>query len=366
VTSLADILRHYGPVYIKRYASRMLPSHKRAIGDIILCRTPRLGGQTWYCDTCKCYHYSYHSCRNRHCPKCQNDRASEWLDAQRQRLLPVPYFMATVTVPEALRGTFRSDQKVMYSIFFRTSAEAIQTLAQDRRFIGGTIGMIGVLQTWTRDLAYHPHIHFLIPGCGLSENRKKLRRAKKDFLVHVKPLSVLIRAKFRDACTKAGLFDQIPKSVWKKHWVVHIEPVGTGEAALKYLAPYIFRVAISDRNIVSLRQGHVSFRYKDSQTKHFRLCSLDALEFIRRFLEHVLPKGLVKVRYFGFLATKKRALLNRVKELLEVSLCSTEKVHQRISKSFRCPTCGRTMAFIADLPPRRGPPLNVLLHAPAL
>ena len=162
MTTLADILRQYGTDYLAKLGSRMLPSHKRAMQDLTRCRTPEMGGQTWYCQRCGDYHYSYHSCRNRHCPKCQNERTTEWLDRQRERLLSVSYFMATVTVPEGLRKTFRSHQKVMYSILFRTSAEAIQALAQDPRFIGGTIGMIGVLQTWARVLAYHPHIHFLI------------------------------------------------------------------------------------------------------------------------------------------------------------------------------------------------------------
>jgi len=363
VTTLADILRQYGTHYLAKLGSRVLPSHKRVMQDLTRCRTPEMGGQTWYCQTCGDYHYSYHSCRNRHCPKCQNERTTEWLDRQRERLLPLPYFMATVTVPEGLREILRSHQKVMYSIFFRTSAEAIQALAQDRRFIGGTIGMIGVLQTWTRALAYHPHIHFLIPGCGISENGKKLRPAKKDFLMHVKPLSVLIRAKFHHACKKTGLYNQIPQSVWKQNWVVHIEPVGNGEAALKYLAPYLFRVAISDRNILSLRQGQVTFRYKDSKTNQLRTCTLDALEFIRRFLQHVLPKGLVKVRYFGFLSTKKRKFLEKVKELLGMLFDPIKKIAEKASKPFCCPRCQKPMVFIGELPPRRGPPGTVSLHA---
>ena len=181
--------------------------------------------------------------------------------------------------------------------------------------------------------------------------------------MHAKPLSVLIRAKFRDACKKTGLYNQIPKSVWKQNWVVHIEPVGNGEAALKYLAPYLFRVAISDRNILSLKQGQVTFRYKDSRTNQFRTCTLNALEFIRRFLQHVLPKGLVKVRYFGFLSTRKRKLLEKVKELLGVLLNPIKKIAQKASKPFCCPKCRKPMAFIGELPRRRAPPGTVALHA---
>jgi endogenous inhibitor of DNA gyrase (YacG/DUF329 family) len=322
----------------------------------VLCRTEALGGQTWHCSRCDDYHYSYHSCRNRHCPKCGNDRTDHWLEEQKSLLLPVPYFMATITVPEELRSVFRANQKVIYNILFTASAEALQTLALDPKYLGGTIGMIGVLQTWTRNLAYHPHIHFLIPGGGLSYDGNKWIQAKNDFLVHVKPLAILIRAKFRDGCKKAGLHNQIPKSVWKQHWVVHIQAVGTGEAALKYLAPYIHRVAISDRNILSLSDRRVTFRYKDGQTNHFKTSTLNVFEFIRRFLQHVLPKGFVKMRYYGFLATKKRKILIHIRQLLDALMTLPIKMPQQITKSFPCPNCGKPMAFIGELPRRRGPP----------
>jgi hypothetical protein len=361
VTTLADIFRRHGPEYLKQYGSRLLPSHKRVIRDVILCRTEPLGGQVWFCKDCRDYHYSFHSCRNRHCPNCQNQSTDLWLENQKNLLLPVPYFMATFTVPEHLRPIFRSHQMVMYHLFFRTSANATQALAQDNRFVGGTLGMIGVLQTWTKDLRYHPHIHYLIPGGGLSPDRKKWKPAKHDFLIHEKPLSILFKAKFRDACKKAGLYELIPKSVWKQDWVTKIIPVGTGETALKYLAPYIFRVAISNRNILSMKNGRVSFRFK-SQTNQFKLCTLDALEFIRRFLQHVLPKGFVKVRYYGFFSSQKKALLDRVKELLRQLFAPVKKIYQKVTTSFRCPKCGKAMSLIGEFSKKRGPPLPVLLN----
>ncbi len=360
MTTLADIFSRHAKNYLNRYAEHLLPSHKRVIRDVILCRTESLGGQTYFCEDCREFHYSYHSCRNRHCPKCQNNKADDWLDKQQKLLLPTQYFMATVTAPEELRAIFRSNQKVLYSLLFKTSAEAIGQLALDKRFIGGKVGMLGVLQTWTRKLVYHPHIHYLIPGCALDGN--KLRRAKNDFLLHVKPLSILIRAKFRDACVKSGLFDLIPKSVWKQNWVVHIEPVGNGMAALKYLAPYIFRVAISDRNILSDKDGKVTFRYRDSKSNLFRLCTLDALQFVARFLQHVLPKGFVKVRYYGLFASQNRKLLEKVKELLGQLLDPVKKICEKVIKSFCCPKCGNPMLFMGDLPHGRGPPLSVLLN----
>jgi hypothetical protein len=364
VSSLADIIRQYGSEYIQKYGSRLLPSHKRVLRDILLCRTPDLGGQTWFCSDCHDYHYSYHSCRNRHCPKCENDKATEWLESQKNLLLPVQYFMSTVTVPEALRSVIRKNQKALYSLLFQSSAEGIQDLALDKRFMGGKIGLVGVLQTWTRHLAYHPHIHFIIPGCAL-DDKNKIRRAKKDFFVHHDPLSDLIREKFKDGCKKLGLYNQIPPSVWRQHWNVGVEQVGTGEAALKYLAPYIFRVAISDRNILSLTDGKVTFRLKDSHTHKYETCTLDAMKFLSRFLQHVLPRGFVKVRYYGFLASKNRAVLDVVKKQLGVLLSPVKRTTQKISKSFKCPKCGRPMSLIGELPRKRGPPVLLFSNMPA-
>ena len=366
MSSLADILRQYGTDYHQQHQKDILPSHVKTMRDVIRCRTPELGGQTWHCEHCGNTHYSYHSCRNRHCPRCQHDRAKTWLERQFDLLLSVPYFMATVTVPEGLRTVFRHRQKTLYSLFFKASAKAIMIIARDKRFLGADIGLIGVLQTWTRMIAYHPHIHFLIPGGGVIGNRWKW--SKPDFLVHVKPLSRLIRRYFREALKQTDLYQLVPDSIWNQDWVCHIEPVGTGESALKYLAPYIFRVAISDRNILDVHDGQVTFRYKDSDTvDQFNICSVTAQEFIRRFLQHVLPRGFVKVRYFGFLATKKRADLDRVKELIGRRLFSKSPPHpERKTFVMRCPDCNVPMIFVCELPKEpstgRGPPAWLLLN----
>lgn len=290
---LADVFRLYGPEYVAKYRDRMLYSHLKVLRDVTRCRTDDLGGQVWFCQNCNEYHYSYHSCKNRHCPKCQNDEATVWLEEQEQLLLPVPYFMATFTLPEELRETARSNQKVMYNLLFRTSAEALQTLAADPKYVGGIMGMIGVLQTWTRDLAYHPHIHYLIPAGGLNEKQSTWLQARNKYLMPAKALSIIFRAKFRDALKEKGLYENIPNTAWKKDWVVQIEPVGTGKAALKYLAPYVFRVAISNRNILALREGNVTFRFRDPDTKKEKRQTFSAEEFIRRFLQHVLPRGFI-------------------------------------------------------------------------
>ena len=356
MSTLADIFRQYGTEYLSKYHDHILPSHNKAMRHITSCRTPQMGGQKWLCKTCGKVHYSYHSCRDRHCSKCQTDRIGQWLDKQLDILLPVPYFMATVTAPEALRRVFRSHQKQMYHIFFKASAEALMTLALDKRFLGAQIGLLGVLQTWTRKLAYHPHIHFLIPGGGLKDQQWKY--AKSNLLVHVKPLSRMIRRLFKQRLKQTDLYQSVPNSVWKQEWVCHIEPVRSGENALKYLAPYIYRGPISDRNILNVQNGRVTFRYKEQGSKTFKTSSLDAMEFLRRFLQHVLPKGFVRVRYFGFLATAKRAALDLIKEqiglrLSRKSLCYPTKP----KKPMTCPDCGQVLIFVCEIPRLRGPPL---------
>jgi hypothetical protein len=268
--------------------------------------------------------------------------------------------MVTVTLPDGLRPIARSNQKKVYHLFFKSSAEALQELARDKRFVGGSIGMMGVLQTWSRDKNYHPHIHYLVPGGGLSEDEKKWIPARNDFLVHHTPLAKMFKGKFKEALKEEGLYEQVPKHVWKKDWVVGVEPVGNGEAALKYLAPYVFRVAISNNNILSLKNGRVTFRYRESKTNVWKTMTLEAHEFIRRFLQHVLPKGFVKVRYYGFLATKKRVLLSKIKELPGMLLSPVKKIIQKASKPFCCPNCGRFMNIIGSLPRKRGPPLWLL------
>jgi hypothetical protein len=301
MVELADIFRLHGPDYRAKFGDRMLPSHLRAMHDIERCRTAALGGQLYTCDQCRADHYSYYSCKNRHCPKCQNDQAEAWLQSQQRLLLPLPHFMVTFTLPDDLRGMARSHQQCLYNILFRASSEALQGLALDRRFIGGRVGMVGVLHTWTRDLRYHPHVHYIVAGGGLSADGHWLASGD-TFLVHITPLSVIFRAKFRDQLQKTPLFPLVEEHVWKKGWIVHCQPVGSGQHAFKYLAPYIFRVAISNNRILQLADGHVTFQYKDAASAQLTCSTVTAEEFIRRFLQHVLPDRFIKVRYYGLLS----------------------------------------------------------------
>jgi putative transposase/transposase-like zinc-binding protein len=360
VIELAEIFRHHGPAYRAKFKGRIPASHLKAMAAIEQCRTEALGGHVYTCDECDQTRYSYHSCKNRHCPKCQNEAGQQWLEKQQALLLPVPYFMVTFTLPEGLRTLARQQQRQVYDLLFQTSATALQQLAQDPRFVGGQIGFLGVLQTWTRDLHYHPHIHYLVPAGGLSADGQTWLRTRNAFFVHVKPLSRLFRGKFRAALNKTELFNQVSAQTWQTEWVVHCQPVGTGEAALKYLAPYIFRVALSNNRILKLQAGQVTFRYRESTSRHWKTRTLSTEEFIRRFLQHILPKGFQKVRYYGCFSPGQRHRLAQARHLLgPVSSTETTATDNAPAQAplrpdppaFPCPTCGRPMRHSQTLRP---------------
>jgi len=359
VIELAEIFRRHGPAYREKYGPRMMPSHRRAMRDIERCRTEALGGHVYLCPRCERKLYSYHSCKNRHCPKCQQNAAQGWLERQQELRLPVPYFLLTFTLPEGLRRIARRNQKCLYHMLFRASAEATRHLARDPRFMGGQIGLIGVLHTWARNLTYHPHVHYLVPGGGLAEDGESWHQSRKSFFLPVKPLSILFRAKFRDALSRTDIFEEVPAEVWTQDWVVHCLPVGSGVAALKYLAPYIFRVALSNRRLHRLAGDQVTFSYRDSSSGDLRFRTLRAEEFIRRFLQHVLPKGFVKVRYYGIFSPGKRRMLAVIRRLLgrfhAATLCREQAKRNR--RELKCPACGKEMRWLQALQPRvRAPP----------
>jgi len=365
---LADIFRKFGPAYQQKYPAKLLPSHWQAMRAIERCRTETLGGQVFTCSACGETRYSYHSCRNRHCPKCQHEQTQQWLAFQQELLLPVPYFLLTFTLPAELRQLTSSNQKLIYNLLFQASAQAAHRLAKDPRLVGGQIGLIGVLHTWTRNLLYHPHVHYLAPGGGLDAVGTTWRPARKRFFLPVKALSMLFRAAFQRALQKTPLYASIPTKVWRKKWVVHCKPVGNGQAALKYLAPYIHRVAISNRRLLSLSHGsleiaQVSFQYRASDTGQLKRCTLSAEKFIQRFLQHVLPRGFVKVRYFGFFGSTCRPRLAFLQQLLapiqsrknpipEQDTLRSKTIDYPIPPLSRCPKCGGTMVFLQTLFPQ--------------
>ena len=359
---MAEIFRRCGPAYRQKYAGHIPTRHLQAMQAIETCRTEALGGQVYVCPDCEQVQYSYHSCRNRHCPKCQNENAQAWLEKQQELLLPVPYFLLTFTLPAGLREFARHQPRLMYDLLFRMSAETTQKLAQDPRFVGGQLGMVGVLHTWGRNLAYHPHVHYLVPAGGLAADGQTWLPARQKFLLPVKALSRIFRAKMRQAVRKIDVEGRIPPEVWRQSWVVHCKTVGCGRLALKYLAPYIFRVAISNRRILKLEDERVTFRYRATDTGQERLCTLETEEFIRRFLQHVLPKGFVKVRYYGFFSSGSRPHLATIRQQLsqepvqvdEPQPGQTREAAPQSEKAHLCPVCGRPMQPGDILPPAKG------------
>jgi hypothetical protein len=351
--TVADVVRRYGGDYLDRFGAAMPAEHKKVLRAIGACRTGALGTVLYRCESCGQTHAMGRSCGNRHCPSCQQDKTKAWLETQTDRLLPCPYFLVTFTLPAELRDLARSHQRAVYSALFEASSAALRGLAADPRFVGtDRIGFFGVLHTWGRTLEYHPHVHYVVPGGGLSTDGSRWLPSRADFFVPVKPLSILFRAKFRDALKREGLRDRADPAVWSRDWVVHSQAAGDGRASLLYLAPYVFRVAIGDHRIVSCNDGKVTFTYRRVGSNRPRKMTLDAHEFLRRFLQHVLPPGFQKVRHYGFQSPNSGTLLEAVRWLITVALgaiftLTTERADPPATIPLpRCPVCGGPMCLL--------------------
>jgi len=317
---VAEIIRRHGAAGRAALGHRLLPSQARALRDLVACRTAACGGQLTQCTACGGQVYRYHSCRNRHCPKCGGDQTARWLERHRARLLPCVHYLITVTLPPELRALAFTHQATVYGGLIRSAAAAVQRLAADPRYVGAQVGCIAVLHTWTRALLYHPHVHLIVTAGGLSADRTRWVRPRNPaFLVPVRALSVIVRAKMGAALKRAGLLDQIPGAVWTTPWVVHAQPAGNGTRVLDYLARYLFRVAISNSRVEQIDADHVTFRYRDSRTQAIRRATLTGVEFLRRFLQHVLPPRFTKVRYFGLWSRTRRNDLHHARELLDTA-----------------------------------------------
>jgi Putative transposase/Transposase zinc-binding domain len=317
---VADIVRLHGAEFRATFGSQLTPVQKKALRDIQNCRTPFFGGHVYQCDHCEQKRYSYHSCRNRSCSKCHRDQTERWMAQQRQRLLPCSYYLITFTLPAALRPVAQSHPKMVYGILMKAAADALQKLAADPRFLGARPGVLAVLHTWTRAMLYHPHVHMLVTAGGLSfDNSHWVEPKNPKFLVPVKALSVIFAAKLCAALKKAGLLDSIPRDVWKKAWVVHCQHAGSGNNVLDYLGRYIFRVALTNNRLEQIQDGLVTFRYRDNRTQQIRRVTLSGIEFLRRFLQHVLPRGCTKVRYYGLFSSHCHAKLNQARARIPVS-----------------------------------------------
>lgn len=363
---IADVFRRFGEEYLARYDSTILPSHRRAIQDITACRTPALGGHLWHCDDCDKDVFVFHGCRNRSCPACHTSQTKAWLEARKMEVLPCDHFHVTTTVPEGLREFFRRRQKALYGLFIKMSAQAILTLCRDPKHLGASPALLAVLHTWTGRLDYHPHVHFLVTAGGLGPDGLKWVPSKPGFLVPVKALSRLIRRRMRQAISHEhpDLYHQIPDSVWADEWVVNCLPwAGAEEGVLNYLARYVFRIAITNHRVVSMDHNSVTFKYKDRKKRRLRTCTLSGLEFMRRYLQHVLPRGFHKVRYYGLWhpVHRKNIALIQSSLLLEhersdpaPSQDSTALALEDASKPYApkaCPYCrGTNLVYCENIP----------------
>ena len=352
MTTLRDIFTAFAPESLER--SPHLPlAHRQVISAIQQCQSGHYGSSLSQCQSCGEKHRVHHSCGNRHCPQCQQHKTRQWLQHHLDKQLPGPHCLLTFTVPAPLRPFIRSHQRLAYQAMFTASARALKRLAKDKRFIGTDLpGFTGVLHTWGRQLQYHPHIHYIVPGGGLSKDRTAWRPSRANFYVPVKALSPIYRALFKEAMDQAGLLAQINPLVWQTNWNVHSQANPNGHTSFTYLAPYVFKVAISNSRIVRLQDRTVTFTYRKPDSARPRTTHLDAMEFIRRFLQHVLPDGFMKVRHFGFLHASCAIPTDTLRLLIVQAHPIDFQPTQRLPPeplAARCPTCGAPMRVVMRL-----------------
>ena len=349
---VADVFRRYGEDYRRRYGSSMSAGQLRVMRAIESCRTPALGGHVEQCDHCEHQVISYNSCRNRHCPKCQNLDKALWREERLAEVLPVPYYHAVFTFPHQLAPLALQNKKAVYGVLFRAASQTLLRIAADPKHLGAQLGFMAVLHTWGQTLTHHPHLHCVVPGGGLAPDGKRWIACKKKFFLPVRVLSRLFRRLFLEALQRAfdmgelvfhgdlkayadaGEFEKLLRICRRIEWNVHVQPPFAGAGTvLDYLARYTHRIAISNHRLISMENGEVAFTYKDYKTGANRIMTLDACEFIRRFLMHVLPGGFQRIRYYGFLANRHRAQkLDLCRRLLHAPEPAESIAHQGLDR----------------------------------
>ena len=378
---VADIVREHRGAYEALRGGSLPATQSRVLDDIVHCRTAFHGGHLLRCNECGHEDISYNSCRNRHCPKCQAAARVEWLAQREKELLPVQYFHVVFTLPQEIAALALQNKRVVYQILLRTSAETLRQIAADPKHLGAEIGFLSVLHTWGQTLLHHPHVHCVVPGGGLSPDGSRWISCPKGFFLPVRVLSPVFRGKFLEQLRAAhgrgelvfhgklqhlddpNTFRSYLAATYKSNWVVYAKPpFGGPEQVLKYLARYTHRVAISNRRILTLEDGKVSFSWKDyANGSKRRVMTLDAVEFLRRFLLHVLPKGFVRLRHYGLLSNRaRRAKLQLCRELLGASSPSQQVPNELAGDSeehgVRCPACKKgNMVVVMKLPPKGAP-----------
>jgi hypothetical protein len=360
---VADVFRQFGEAFLQRWGHTVSPQQRKALRDIGACRTAALGGHLEQCDGCPHEAMAYNSCRNRSCPKCQSTARDRWLAERAKELLPVPYCHVVFTVPESLAMLILQNAQLVYGLLFRAVSQTLLEIAADPRHLGAQIGFLAVLHTWSQNLLHHPHIHCVVPAGGLAPDGSRWIPCRRKFFLPVKVLSRLFRGKFlallRDAFADGKLqfhgkltplreparFHAFLRPLNDSEWVVYAKPpFGGPEYVLKYLARYTHRVAISNGRLLRLENGQVTFQWRDSKDNNqIKAMTLDAVEFIRRFLLHILPPGFVKIRHFGFLSNRRRAAaLASCRALLPRPIAPSDPVlseRQQAAVERRCPVC---------------------------
>jgi hypothetical protein len=393
---VADLIRRAGSRFIEHSREWITGQHLKVLAAIERCRTAALGGHLDECSRCGCRAISYNSCRNRHCPKCQANARDRWLEERRRELLPTPYVHLVFTLPHLLAPLALQNKKVVYGLLFRTSAETLREVARNPKRLGADIGFFSVLHTWNQKLEHHPHVHCVVPAGGLSPDHRRWIRPRYRFFLPVQVLGRVFRGKFAAALKRAfaegklgfhghlkllaqpKAFPSFLRQLFRQDWVVYCKPpFGGPEHVLHYLGRYTHRVAISNHRLVSLQKDQVTFRWRDSaHGNQQRLMTLSVNEFLRRFLLHVLPPGFVRIRHFGVLAHRRRAVLLplcfRVLAAGKESHGAQEPerqdeggrpIPQPPTSAWTCPRCGGPMIILERLTAAqaflRSPPVSL-------
>ena len=333
---LNDIVAQYAPALIEQYGHELLPGQRKALSAFQLCRGATAPKMLLSCDGCEQECWMPHSCGNRHCPHCQAFESQRWIDKQLQRLVPGEYFMLTFTFPAQFRSLAWHHQRVLYELIIRNAWDTASTFSQNDKKLRGTAGAVAVLHTHNRRLDFHPHVHLVMPSVAFDVKQRLWRNKDSGFLFDHKALAKVFRAKMLEGIKQAGL--KLPARYPEK-WVVHCKAVGSGQKALVYLGRYLYRGVLPEKNIVANREGKVTFRYQNSETRKWETRTLSGVAFLRLILLHVLPKGFRRARNFGFLHPNSRLVKL-------VQLIKRVVVPPRPRPAANCPCCGKPMRVV--------------------
>jgi hypothetical protein len=342
---LAAIVHQYYAAFKAKYASRLSAAQHAALQAILRCRTPQAGELLLGCSACAEHAHQPRSCGHRSCPKCQNHEASQWLERQYAKLLPVEYFMVTFTLPDELRELAWENPATLYQALFACASSTLADFGLNPRHLGAHLGLTAVLHTHSRRLDYHPHVHFIVPGGGIDEARRQWKKKAGKYLFNELALAKVFRARLLAALNAAGL--AIPHPL-PTRWVVHCTHVGKGKPALQYLSRYLYRGVLSERNIVANENDHVTFQYTEARSATTQYRRLRGEDFLWLVLQHVLPKGFRRVRDYGFLHGNARKRLQLVQLLLHVTGIAPQS---RPRPAFHCPRCHAPMQILAIIRP---------------